>query len=100
MSGSDWLARVTPPPPEELVAAIRTALPAHSEDPTAEELLTAAERLLDKVLRTDCEARSSAIDLLAVDALVTHALFRARDEPSVGENFPEQAMRRLGGAWK
>jgi hypothetical protein len=100
MSGSDWLARVTPPPPEELAAAMRTALPDQPENPTADELLTAAERLLDKVLRTDCEARSSAMDLLAVDALVTHALLRATEDGNAGRDFPEQAMRRLGGAWR
>ena len=75
---------------------MRMALPDQSENPTADELLTAAERLLDKVLRTDCEARVSAMDLLAVDALVTHAFLRATDDPSAGADFPEQAMRRLG----
>jgi hypothetical protein len=91
---------VSPPPPEELAAAIRTALPQQAENPTADELLGAAERLLDKVLRTDCEARGSAMDLLAVDALVTHALLRASEDSAVGEDFPEEAMRRLGDAWK
>jgi hypothetical protein len=96
----DWLARVTPPPPQELAAAIRAAMPETLPDPSPDELLTAAERLLDKVLRTDCEARSSAMDLLAVDALVTHALLRASEDPDTREDFPEEAMRRLGGAWK
>jgi hypothetical protein len=100
MSVSDWLARVTPQPPEELRAAIRTAMPETPDDPTPDELLTAAERLLDKVLRTDCEARSSAMDLLAVDALVTHALLRANEDPDTRDGFPADAMRRLGGAWK
>ena len=34
--------------------------------PTPTELLAAAERMLDNVLRTDCESRSSALDLLTV----------------------------------
>lgn len=79
---------------------MRTALPDQSGNPTADELLTAAERLLDKVLRTDCEARASAMDLLAVDALVTHALLRASQESAAREDFPQEAMRRLGDAWK
>jgi hypothetical protein len=91
---------VSPPPPEELATAIRTALGDQSENPTADELLTAAERLLDKVLRTDCEARASAMDLLAVDALVTHALLQATDDARIPDDFPEQAMRRLADAWK
>jgi hypothetical protein len=98
MTVRDWLARVTPAPPAELATAIRRALPDQPEDPTADELLTAAERLLDKVLRTDCEARASAMDLLAVDALVTHALLRASEDPSMREDFTQEAMRRLGSA--
>jgi hypothetical protein len=91
---------VSPPPPEELATAIRTALGDQSENPTADALLTAAERLLDKVLRTDCEARASAMDLLAVDALVTHALLQSNQEEGIREDFAQEAVRRLGGAWQ
>lgn len=63
--------------------------------PTANDLLDAAERMLDKVLRTDCEARSSALDLLTVDALMTRALEIAARDPSLLDEFPEQAMRRI-----
>ena len=64
--------------------------------PTATEVLEAAERLLDKVLRTDCESRASALDLLTVDALMTHALEIACGDPNLLEEFPEEAMRRVG----
>jgi hypothetical protein len=63
--------------------------------PTANDLLDAAERMLEKVLRTDCEARSSALDLLTVDALMTRALEIASRDAKLLEEFPEQAMRRI-----
>jgi hypothetical protein len=63
--------------------------------PTAIQVLEAAERLLDSVLRTDCETRSSALDLLTVDALMTHALEIAARDPKLLDEFPEQAMLRI-----
>ena len=80
--------------PEELDAAMRRAL-GDNPSPTATEVLEAAERLLDQVLRTECESRSSALDLLTVDALMTHALEIAAKDPKLMEDFPEQAMRRI-----
>jgi hypothetical protein len=60
-----------------------------------EETLRAAEKLLDQVLDGACEARESALDLLAVDALVTRAMqIAARDPESLAE-FPEKAMKRI-----
>jgi hypothetical protein len=70
-------------------------------EPTAEDLLEAAERLLDKVLRTDCETRAAALDLLTVDALMTHSLLLANKDTKTRDNFAEQAMHRVashGGA--
>lgn len=73
---------------------MRTAVDGNSE-PTASDLLEAAERLLDKVLRTDCETRLSALDLLTADALMTQALEIASRDPEQPDTFPEQAMRRV-----
>ena len=73
---------------------MRSALNENSS-PTPTELLDAAERMLDKVLRTDCEARASALDLLTVDALMTKALEIASRNIELLEEFPEQAMRRI-----
>ena len=81
-------------PPEELESAMRYALD-NNPTPTAPEVLAAAERLLDRVLRTDCESRESALDLLTVDALMTRALAIAAKDPSLLEEFPEQAMQRI-----
>jgi len=68
--------------------------------PTATEVLDAAERLLDNVLRSDCETRASALDLLTVDALMTHALEIASQDPRLLEKFPEQAMLRIAAHGK
>ena len=67
----------------------------NKENPSAVEILEAAERLLDKVLRTDCETRASALHLLTVDALMTQALHVANEDSDVLEDFAEQAMRRI-----
>jgi hypothetical protein len=83
--------RSTPP---ELEAAMRAALNEQS-DPGANELLEAAERLLDTVLTSNCETRSSALDLLTVDALVTRSLEAAAKDPASLPDFADAAMTRL-----
>ena len=80
--------------PEELDAAMRRALD-DNPSPTATEVLEAAERLLDRVLTGECQDRSSALDLLTVDALMTRALEIAARDPKLLEEFPELAMRRI-----
>jgi len=100
VSDSDWLSQVDPAPPAELAAAMRSSLREVTEKPKAEELLEASERLLDKVLRTDCETRASALDLLTVDALMTHALLSASKNKNAPDDFAEQALRRVTSAWK
>jgi hypothetical protein len=67
----------------------------HEPSPTAPEVLEAAERLLDRVLRTHCESRASALDLLTVDALMTQALQIAAKDSKLLDEFPEQAMQRI-----
>ena len=62
---------------------------------SAEETLKAAERLLDRVLTGECEARDSALDLLTVDALVTNAMEIAAHDPKLLASFPELAMKRI-----
>lgn len=100
MTDSDWLSQLDPAPPEELAASMRSSLHDATENPRAEDLLDAAERLLDKVLRTDCETRASALDLLTVDALMTHALEIASKDPNTPDDFAEQALRRVTSAWQ
>jgi hypothetical protein len=88
------VSEIDPHPPRELEASMRGALN-DNPSPTANDLLDAAERMLDRVLRTDCEARSSALDLLTVDALMTRALEIASRDPLLLDDFPERAMRRI-----
>jgi hypothetical protein len=99
MTTPDWLSHINPPPPEELLTAMRNAVDDARENPTADELLAAAERLLDKVMRTDCETRASAIDLLTVDALMTHALLIATGNKDTPDDFPERAIARITSSW-
>jgi hypothetical protein len=88
------VSELDPHPPKELEASMRSALNDNAS-PTPTDLLDAAERMLDSVLRTDCESRASALDLLTVDALMTRALEIAARDPLLLEDFPEQAMRRI-----
>jgi len=94
MSGEDTLSRQNPAPPPELANAMRAAVDGKL-DPAAGDLLEAAERLLDKVLRSDCETRASALDLLTVDALMTQSLLLASRDPVAGEDFAERAISRI-----
>ena len=100
MSPADWISELDPAPPSDLATAMRSAVKDATSNPSAEELLEAAEHLLDKVLRTDCETRASALDLLTVDALMTHALDIATKDPNTADDFPEQALRRITSAWQ
>jgi hypothetical protein len=80
--------------PAELDSAMRRAL-ADKSSPTPTEVLDAAERLLDQVLRSECENRSSALDLLTVDALMTRALELAARDPESVDAFAKDAMHRI-----
>jgi hypothetical protein len=80
--------------PPELVAAMRSAVNGN-QAPTPADLLEAAERLLDKMLLSDCESRTSALDLLTVDALMTRAVEESAKDPALLEKFPELAMKRI-----
>lgn len=86
--------------PPELEAAMQKALKEFGTDGATtnpHDLLTAAERLLEKVLASECAKRESALDLLTVDALVTRALAIASEDAEMLSVFPEAAMRRIAG---
>ena len=68
---------------------------ARDDAPSADDLLRAAENLLDKVLATQCDKREAALDLLTVDALVTRAMAVAARDPKSLAEFPELAMKRI-----
>jgi hypothetical protein len=100
MSPADWISELDPAPPPDLATAMRNSLKDSTSNPTPEELLQAAEHLLDRVLRTDCETRASAIDLLTVDALMTHALLVASKDRLTPDDFAERALARITAAWQ
>jgi len=100
MTGSDWLSRRSPAPPEELATAIREALKARNitgDPPAPTQLLETAQSILEKVLQTECATRESALALLTADALVTYALEVANEAGQLA-GFPEQAIKTLVGS--
>jgi len=76
--------------------AIRAADPGQSlATATPEILVRAAERLFERSLIGGCTGRSSALDLLVIDALVTYAFERASDDPDDLEARADRVMARL-----
>jgi hypothetical protein len=61
----------------------------------AAALISAGEVAMAAVLRGGCLTRDSALDLLAVDALVTYAFEAAADEPEALETLSSDALRRI-----
>jgi hypothetical protein len=67
-----------------LAARLRAALGPRLEDRASsadEAMLATAESLLSELLALDCAMRDRALDLLAVDALVTYAFEAATEHP-------------------
>ena len=91
MSLGDWLARRTPPPPEELRARIGKVLEATGDgDEPFPALASAAFEELDRARRSPGRVRESAFHLLSADALLTYACEAALDLPD-----PDTALREL-----
>jgi hypothetical protein len=93
-----WLRERSPTPPPRLLARIESALGENCEgaQTDAPELcLSAAESLLRELVQRPTAGRESALDLLAVDALVTYAFEAAAEEPSTLAARADDAMSRL-----
>ena len=93
-----WLAALRPAPPEALVARLRELLAPYSHLPAnrvPDVCLEAGERLLAVLLTSGSTERRTALDLLAVDALVTYAFQAAADTPGQIELQTSQAMQRI-----
>lgn len=97
MTLRDWLANREPVPPRTLrerVEALAFAIPdQHGETP--EQLLAAAEAALERLARVGTDDRATALDLLAVDALVTYAFELASQSPEAIPGLSARAMSRL-----
>ena len=84
MTVGDWLSARTPAPPPPLATRLREALGARLDNRASsayEAMLTSAQSLLSELLALDCAMRDRALDLLAVDALVTYAFEAASEYP-------------------
>ena len=100
MNLRDWLARREPSPPRvlrERVEELALGVPELPDDP-AGSLLAAAESALARLARQAPEDRATALDLLAVDALVTYAMECAAQSPDDLPAVSARAMERLSGA--
>jgi len=97
MTLDEWLATREPAPPRALAARLYALLQSAgmSEPCAPEAYLTAGESLLASLLRDGCTSRETALDLLAVDALVTYAFEAAGAEPERLEERAERAMARI-----
>jgi hypothetical protein len=96
----DWLAHREPSPPRilrERIEALALAVPEHETDP-AGTLIDAAEAALAALGTRPTGDRATALDLLAVDALVTYALEWTAEHPDELPRLSEAAMSRLSRA--
>ena len=94
----DWFDLVEPAPPKALRARLAELVSHHADRPATEVpevCLDAGEALLEGLLASGATSRDSALDLLAVDALVTYAFQAAADDPERIEARATVAMARI-----
>ena len=96
MTVRDWLAHREPSPPRVLRERVEAlALEAPDQLDPAASLLAAAEAALARLSRSAPDERATALDLLAIDALVTYAFEYAADAPDAIPTLSSRAMWRL-----
>lgn len=98
MTLGEWLESRHPAPPAELAQRLRGVLGPRLDDPASSaphRLVDAAEALLGDILDAGRASRENALDLLAVDALVTYAFEAAADAPEMLPRLAETTMRRI-----
>lgn len=94
----EWIERLVPAPPPALHRRLADLIAASASRPVREvpeACLEAGERLLDELLTSGSTCRATALDLLAVDALVTYAFQAAADDPTRLEERAAKAMARI-----
>jgi hypothetical protein len=88
-----WLRTRTPSPPDALAIRIDAMTAASADAPaSADALVACAERAMSALLHDGCLTRGSALDLLAIDALITYAFEVAADEPERIEEHTQRAL--------
>ena len=96
MTVRDWLAHREPSPPRVLRERVEAlALEAADQADPAASLLSAAESALARLSGVAADDRSAALDLLAIDALVTYAFEHASETPDGIPALATRAMSRL-----
>lgn len=90
-----WLRTRTPEPPPALSARIGAMATARADEEAAEGLVGSATAAMTTLLHDGCLTRESALDLLAVDALVTYAFEAAADDPDRLEARAEHALTSI-----
>jgi hypothetical protein len=94
----DWLSARTPAPPSPLVARLHAALGTRLNERSTsayEAMLATAESLLADLIALGCPQRDRALDLLAVDALVTYAFEAAAESPDTLAERATNAMSEI-----
>lgn len=97
MTVGEWLFARTPVPPPPLAERVHAVLGDRLNERSTdayEVLLGTAESLLSQLLSLGCAQRDRALDLLAVDALVTYAFEAASESP---DTLAERATGAMSG---
>ncbi|HYW31337.1 MAG TPA: hypothetical protein VE869_07505 [Gemmatimonas sp.] len=93
-----WFASLDPRPPAALATRIEGLLSPFASEPgdrVPDVCLEVGERLLNELLVSGCTSRGTAVDLLAVDALVSYAFEAAAQSPGTLEQRAARAMARI-----
>ena len=93
-----WFVALTPAPPAGLRIRLAALLEPYAHQPVQqvpEACLDAGEKLLGDLLASGSTSRATALDLLAVDSLVTYAFQAAADDPAQLDARAERALSRI-----
>ena len=92
----DWIRARQPAPPVSLRARVEAlAAGASLRAPPADALVEVAEVAMRDLLRAGCETRERALELLAIDAIVTYAFEAAADDVASLEARTHAALVRI-----
>lgn len=96
MTVTAWLDARRPAPPTALADRVRELVAsAPGDDEPVAACLRAAELALVRLVREGDAGRAQALDLLAIDALVTYAFEGAADQPETIAPRADAAMAAL-----
>ena len=95
---ASWLLACEPAPPASLAARVAVHLgeaPFADASAAAARCVDAAERVVAQLVEANDTARTSALDLLAADALATYAFELASEQPAQLPALTRDAMVRF-----